>query len=80
MHHALYVKTITISDEVYYKLVALKGDRSFTEVIDELIRSSVKSRVEMIISLSRRSAPPELEEAVKLVREGFKARFVETAP
>lgn len=74
------MKTITISDEVYYKLVALKGDRSFTDVIDDLIRSNVRSRVEMIISLSRRRAPEELEETVRLVREGFKARFVETAP
>jgi len=76
----LYVKTITISDEVYYKLVALKGDRSFTEVIDELIKSYVKSRIQMIVTLSRREAPRELEEAVKLVREGFKARLVEATP
>lgn len=74
------MKTITISDEVYYKLAALKGDRSFTEVIDELIQSNVKARVEMIIALSRRGAPEELEAAVKLAREGFKARLLEAAP
>ncbi|MEM1523447.1 MAG: antitoxin VapB family protein [Thermofilaceae archaeon] len=74
------MKTITISDEVYYKLVALKGDRSFTEVIDELIRSNVKGRIQMIIALSRKAAPEELEEVVRLVREGFKARLVEAAP
>ncbi|MEM0226369.1 MAG: antitoxin VapB family protein [Thermofilaceae archaeon] len=74
------MKTITISDEVYYKLVALKGDRSFTEVIDELIRSNVKGRIQMIIALSRKAAPEGLEEVVRLVREGFKARLVEAAP
>jgi predicted CopG family antitoxin len=74
------MKTITISDEVYYKLVALKGRRSFTEVIDELIRANVKKRAEMIISLSSRSPPAELDEAVRLTREGFRARFIEASP
>ena len=31
------VKTITIKDYVYEKLVALKGDESFSELIERLI-------------------------------------------
>ena len=31
------VKTITIKDDVYKKLVALKGDESFSELIERLI-------------------------------------------
>jgi len=31
------VKTITIRDDVYEKLVALKGDESFSELIERLI-------------------------------------------
>ncbi|MCC6059858.1 MAG: antitoxin VapB family protein [Thermofilum sp.] len=74
------MKTITINDEVYRKLVALKGGRSFSEVIDELIRANVRKRAEMIIAISKGGVSPELEEAVRLVREEFKARLVEAPP
>jgi len=47
------MKKITVSDEVYRKLVALKGGRSFSEVIDELIRANVRKRAEMIIAISK---------------------------
>jgi predicted CopG family antitoxin len=71
------MKKITVSDEVYRKLVALKGGRSFSEVIDELIRANVRKRAEMIIAIWKGGASPELEEAVRLVKEGFRARPVE---
>lgn len=74
------MKTITVSDEVYRKLVALKGERSFSEVIDELIMANVRKRAEMIISISAGGVSPELEEAVRLVREKFGARLVEASP
>ena len=63
--------------EVYRKLVALKGEKSFSEVIDELIRANVRRRAEMIIVASEGDVLPELEEAVRLMREGFRARSVE---
>jgi predicted CopG family antitoxin len=71
------MKKITVSGEVYRKLVALKGGRSFSEVIDELIRANVRKRAEMIIAISKGGVSPELEEAVRLVKEGFRARPVE---
>jgi predicted CopG family antitoxin len=75
--HAKCMKKITVSDEVYRKLVALKGGRSFSEVIDELIRANVRKRAEMIIAISKGGVSPELEEAVRLAKEGFRTRFVE---
>jgi predicted CopG family antitoxin len=33
------VKTVTIADDVYEELVRIKGDRSFSEVIRELLKS-----------------------------------------
>ncbi|MEM0040735.1 antitoxin VapB family protein [Thermofilum sp.] len=36
------MKKITVSDKVYKKLLALKGEKTFTEIIDELIRENVK--------------------------------------
>ncbi|WP_290596982.1 MULTISPECIES: antitoxin VapB family protein [unclassified Archaeoglobus] len=33
------VKTVTIADDVYEELVRIKGNRSFSEVIRELLKS-----------------------------------------
>ncbi len=35
------VKTISIKESVYKKLVELKGNKSFSEIIEELIRRNV---------------------------------------
>jgi len=35
------MKTITISDDVYEKLVRIKGKKSFSAIIDELIKRNV---------------------------------------
>jgi len=71
------MKKITVSDEVYRKLVALEGGRSFSEVIDKLIRANVRRRAEMIIVALEGGVLPELEEAVRLVRREFRVRLVE---
>ena len=71
------MKTITVSDEVYRKLVALKraGGRSFSQVIDELIRSRVDLRVERLIEESRRlEGVEEIERIVRELRERFGLR------
>ncbi len=46
------MKAITISDEVYEKLAKIKGKKSFSAVIDELIKRNVEKRVEMLIESS----------------------------
>ncbi|WP_083809349.1 antitoxin VapB family protein [Archaeoglobus veneficus] len=43
------MKTITISDDVYEKLARIKGKKSFSAVIDELIKKNVEKRIEMLI-------------------------------
>ncbi len=71
------MKTITISDEVYRKLVAIKGNRTFSQVIDELIRRDISRRIEKVIeTCSRRpEGVEELEEIVKAIRNTFKVRY-----
>jgi len=71
------MKTITITDEVYRKLVAIKGDRTFSQVIDELIARDVERRVEKILELAaaRREGVEELEEVVRAVRSSFRVRY-----
>lgn len=48
------VKTITIRDDVYEKLMAIKGDESFSELIERLIENKgieilrkIRSKVEI---------------------------------
>lgn len=45
MHIYLFsvVRVISISDDVYEKLVRIKGDKSFSEVLRELLRAQEKS-------------------------------------
>jgi len=49
------MKTITISDEVYKKLVSIKGDKTFSQVIDELIMRDIDKRVEKIIEITTKN-------------------------
>ncbi|BAB66160.1 antitoxin VapB family protein [Sulfurisphaera tokodaii] len=39
-----YMKTIMIRDDVYKKLLEIKGDKSFSEIIEELIEESLSVR------------------------------------
>mgnify|MGYP001770676634 FL=1 len=38
------MKTIKVRDDVYRKLVEIKGNRSFSEVIEQLLKDSAKLR------------------------------------
>lgn len=70
------MKTITISDEVYEKLVRIKGKKSFSAVIDKLIKRNVEKRVEMLIKSAERSGyEDELERISKEIRRNFSVRF-----
>jgi len=71
------LKTITISDEVYKKLISIKGDRTFSQVIDELIRRDVERRVEKLIEVaaSRPEGVEDLEEIVESIRKLFRVKF-----
>jgi len=70
------MKTITISDDVYEKLVKIKGNRSFSVVIDELIRKNVEKRIEMLIKSSEKTGyEDELEKVSREIRKGFRVRF-----
>ncbi len=45
MYLKCMVKTITISDDVYEELLKIKGNKSFSEVIRELLRENNKKYV-----------------------------------
>ena len=72
----LYMKTVTLRDDVYRKLLSLKGDRSFSDVIDDLIKRDVERRVSKIIEASiSAGSPEEMEGVIREIREGFKVRI-----
>ena len=76
MHSVLYMKTITISNEIYNKLVTLKGNRTFNEVIDELIRKNVNKRIDLLVSsLETTGFEEELEEIYNNIRSNFRVRI-----
>jgi predicted CopG family antitoxin len=64
------VKTITIRDDVYEKLVALKGDESFSELIERLIE---RKDVEILKKI-REKVELTSEEKKVMLREIYSKR------
>jgi predicted CopG family antitoxin len=66
------MKTIMIRDEVYKKLVEIKGDKSFSDVIEELIEESLslrKKRLERYFGVLSNEDAEELIKKIKEMRE-----------
>jgi predicted CopG family antitoxin len=66
------MKTIMIRDEVYKKLVEIKGDKSFSDVIEELIEESLslrKKRLERYFGILSKEDAEELMMEIKEMRE-----------
>ncbi len=73
--HSMHVpKTITIADDVYNELVRIKGNKSFSEVIRELLRQR-RGNVDLILKIAGMLSEEEYKEVkkrLKLVNEEFK--------
>ncbi|TRM90281.1 antitoxin [Sulfolobus sp. B1] len=76
-------KVMTISDEVYEKLVKLKGDRSFSETINELIQfynANKKGRKEILdkmFGILTEKEVEDLEKEISQFRNNFRTRSLE---
>ncbi len=69
------MKTITISDEIYEKLIQIKGNRSFNQLLDDLLSKDVEKRIDLLIeAASKTGYEKELEEISKQIRTNFKVR------
>ena len=77
VYSALSVKTIAIGDEVYRKLVSIKGDETFSEVIDELISRNVDVRIRKVLELAEAGTErvEELERIVEEIRRSTSVRL-----
>lgn len=64
-----YMKTIMIRDDVYKKLVEIKGDKSFSEIIEELIEESLTLRRRKLEKYFGILNGEEAEEMMKEIKE-----------
>ncbi|ACR41240.1 antitoxin VapB family protein [Saccharolobus islandicus] len=67
-----YMKTIMIRDEVYRKLVEIKGDKSFSDLIEELIEESLslrRKKLEKYFGILSEEEAEELEREIKEMRK-----------
>ena len=67
------MKTITISDDTYKKLEAVKKGRSFSETIDGLISKNVSLRIDNILELIPKYSTGREKELASVV-EGIRKR------
>ncbi len=67
-------KTITISNEIYEKLARIKGNKSFSEVIDELLEEKKGNFHLLLLAFGSRNEKEakNLEKEIKEARELMK--------
>jgi predicted CopG family antitoxin len=66
------MKTIMIRDDVYKKLVEIKGDKSFSEIIEELIEESLilrRRKLEKYFGILNGEEAEEMMKEIKEVRK-----------
>jgi Uncharacterized ACR, COG1753. len=66
------MKTIMIRDDVYKKLVEIKGDKSFSEIIEELIEESLtlrRRKLEKYFGILNEEEAEEIMKEIKEVRK-----------
>ncbi|AEC51894.1 hypothetical protein PNA2_0978 [Pyrococcus sp. NA2] len=62
-------KTITIADDVYYELVKMKGKKSFSELLRELIGKKKKGNLDVLMIAFGTRTPEEVEQLKKELKE-----------
>ncbi|MCL4391486.1 MAG: antitoxin VapB family protein [Candidatus Parvarchaeota archaeon] len=71
------MKTVMLNDEVYNNLSKIKGTRSFSELLKELLQSSEEYKTRLLESIKGTLTEEESKEAekvVKKIREHTKVR------
>jgi len=66
------MKTIMIRDDVYRKLNEIKGNKSFSDIIEELIKESLslrKKKLEKYFGILSKEEAEELEREIKEMRK-----------
>jgi predicted CopG family antitoxin len=72
------MKTIMVSDETYGKLASIKGKKSFTELLSELVdrlKQTNKQELMKFAGILNKAEADDLRKTVAKVREDFEARL-----
>ena len=69
MHKRFMVKVISLSDEAYRALSALKGERSFSQLIMSLIGQKAKSNRDSVLQLFGRDDLIDVKAVEKLEKD-----------
>jgi len=66
------MKTILIRDDIYKKLNEIKGDKSFSDIIEDLIEESLslrKKKLDKYFGILSKEEAKELEREIKEMRK-----------
>ncbi|WP_457550820.1 antitoxin VapB family protein [Archaeoglobus sp.] len=64
------VKTITIADDVYEELVRMKGNKSFSELLREMIKEK-RGNLDVLLKLAKVVDADRLEKVSKEIEKEF---------
>jgi predicted CopG family antitoxin len=73
------MKTIMIRDDVYNKLARIKGDKSFSDIIEELIEESIslrRKKIEKYFGILKDEEAEELKKEIYEMRENLNKNII----
>lgn len=76
--YIVYMKTIMIRDDVYKKLVELKNDESFSEIIEKLIEDSInvrRNKLKKYFGILKDEEAKQLENEIANMRKNLNESF-----
>jgi predicted CopG family antitoxin len=68
------MKTIMIRDDVYNKLAKIKGNKSFSDIIEELIEESIslrRKKIEKYFGILKKEEAEELKKEIYEMRKNL---------
>ncbi len=72
------MKTIMISDEAYRKLASIKGKKSFTELVSELVDRLKQANIGDVMKFAgiiSKDEADDLQKTLAKIRKNFRARI-----
>jgi len=73
------MKTIMIRDDVYNKLARIKGDKSFSDIIEELIEESIslrRKKIEKYFGILKEEETEELKKEIYEMKKDLNESIV----
>jgi predicted CopG family antitoxin len=73
------MKTIMIRDDVYNKLARIKGNKSFSDIIEELIEESIslrRKRIEKYFGILKDDEAKELKKEIYEMRKNLNENII----